>query len=600
MRRRFARRRADQRGAIAVVAAIALPMLLAATALSLDIGREVDTNRHTQALADAVALDAAKFLDGTAASVSDPYVSIQGNTYNVDQVVQYEATQSAMRNGLDALAAPTPDSIVLGSCSGTPGSDNPCYTFTPVETCPLTSALPAPGQPDACTPISGADPATVLNAVKMSASGLTTFVFALGRATSDRDAVAMRLVPGQPPTTCCSGSTTTTTPPAPTNPLPVVGVSAFSIGSGLAAADTTNGSYNQVLDQVLGQELQPNAGANVDALSFSGLANASVSVNDILASNSSVGTLSDLLDTSVSPGTALAEYYNALIGQDSPASLTAAAELSSDLGVSPTGTSGIDAQNGVTLCELITLSGTSSCSASGTQLAPAAYAQFDALDFLVGVASLIDEHHAISVTLGSSAAQATVYAVSPVASAGPGPAAQPSCPTGFSPCPVTATDIQGQVEVDVADLVPGVSLQLQVTGAPSTGQLDDLVCSSSPSALSATIDGSAGTATVAPTFTTSTATVTGTTLSVGGTDFSLTFNGPFPTGPQTTSNTNTNIDLTAPSQLGALQAPVNTALASLNTELPPLLQALGVNLGYATVSDNHVDCTTTILVTPGQ
>ena len=79
----------EERGAIAVITAIAMTMVMGATALSFDIGREVDTNRFVQATADAVALDAANFVDGSPAASIDSYTPIGGSQYELAQIIQY-------------------------------------------------------------------------------------------------------------------------------------------------------------------------------------------------------------------------------------------------------------------------------------------------------------------------------------------------------------------------------------------------------------------------------------------------------------------------------------------------------------------------------
>ena len=50
-----ARRGSDERGAVAVIFAISMAIILAAAAFSFDIGRVVDANRSMQSVADAVA-----------------------------------------------------------------------------------------------------------------------------------------------------------------------------------------------------------------------------------------------------------------------------------------------------------------------------------------------------------------------------------------------------------------------------------------------------------------------------------------------------------------------------------------------------------------
>lgn len=599
MTRRPGRPEADDRGAIAVIAAIAMTMLLAATALSFDIGREVDTNRSVQAVADAVALDAADFLDGTAASAPDPYAPIGGTTYQLAQVVQYQAAESAFRNGVVPAAAAL-DQVVLGTCPSTTS----CDAFTPVETCPLSDALATPALSaspggTSCAPVAGAAAGTVINAVRVQARSTTSFVFAVGAATSIRAATAMRAFSpgaGTPP-----GGGSGNPPGGSSGPI---GVSAFSLGATLLDFS------NPLVDQVLSQELGTST-ANISLLSYAGLAGADVSLGDILSANSSVGTLSQLLDTQVSPATALGWLYNALVAQNTSAATAAAGQLRTALGIDGTGAGSITAAAGVTLCQLVDLSGgASACSASGPALGPAAYAEFSAASFLTGVAAVSDEHHFVGIQVsGLGVLDAEVTAVSPEAVAGPGPADQPSCPAGLSPCPVTATNTQASVTLKVANLslgVTSVSINLQVTGADATARLDGLSCGASLASESVTINGTSDAATVAPSFVVAGISLQGTTVSVGGGPFTATFNGPFGAGlpvAQSSRTTGPTITVAPPSSgslgllAGAVLTPLTTLLDTvLDPALPPVLEALGVNLGFATVADNYVNCAASVLV----
>lgn len=604
LRRAVARRREraalagrDERGAIAIIAAISMTMLIAATSLAFDIGREVDTNRTVQAVADAVSLDAADFLDGTAPAAADPYNPIGGTTYQLAQVVQYEAAESALRNGVSTAKA-AGDAVVLGQCS----SSTSCPTFTALETCPLTVALPTPvpagtASPGmACLPATGASPGAVANAVRVQASDVTSFVFAVGNATSDRTATAIRVYNGG----CCGGGGG-----GGGSPSQPVGVSAFSLGSTLLDFS------NPLVDSVLSQELGTST-ASISLLSYSGLAGADVSLGDILAANTSVGTLTQLLDTQVSPQTALGYVYNALVAQGTSSSLAAAGQLNTAFGINGTGGGSITAAGGVTLCQLVDLSGgTSACTASPSALGPAAYAEFSAANLLTGIASVSGEGHAIGISIsGLGILDATVTAVSPLAVAGPGPADQPSCPTGLAPCPVQATDTQASVSLQLAGLdllgLVTTSINLQVAGATATATLDGLSCGTSPATETATIDGTSYAATVSPTFDLNGINVAGTTVSVGAGPFSFTFDGPFGAGspaPQNSSGTDPAINVTAPSGTG-LGLLIDSVLGTLSTDLntlldpalTPVLSALGINLGVATVADNYVNCATSVLV----
>ena len=69
----FRRRARDERGTVLVVVSIAMVVMIGSTALAVDIGQLTSTNRTLQAVADAVALDSARSLNGqTVGSLSAP------------------------------------------------------------------------------------------------------------------------------------------------------------------------------------------------------------------------------------------------------------------------------------------------------------------------------------------------------------------------------------------------------------------------------------------------------------------------------------------------------------------------------------------------
>lgn len=531
------RSRRDERGSIIVISALVLPMAFAATSLAFDIGQLVDTNRSTQALADAVALDGANFLNGTAAStvydtaanLGGPFalgLSPTGLPFYLDQVVQYEATESAMRNGVD-LTSPTAasDSLVLGSCA--PGANGPCDTFTSIESCPLTVSLPEPGAASGCIPEPGADPTTVINAVRMDAAGITGFAFHVGSITSNRSAIAMTVQ--SPPALCTSAASL----------CPYVGVSNFSIGSGLVE-ERTSGIGTPTLPRriardylvkLLTKQLQASS-TNISALDFNGLANANVTLGDLLAANSNVGSFSQLLDATITPAQALSRYYRALLYKHFAPEVNAGTQFSQDLGVTVNDVAAnVGSSGGLQMCQLVgvTKKGsitTNACALPDDQKPLLANAQIDALDYLVGVASLINGQNAVAVDLegnvptdvGNLTASVTVTAISPVAeSNGTGPASadgqSDDCPqnsyvdqSNSYICAVTATDTQAQVSISIPNLPGGVTLNLQAVGAQATGALTSLVCGSTPPGSTVpnpdvlTITGTSTPASITPTF----------------------------------------------------------------------------------------------------
>jgi hypothetical protein len=436
---------------------------------------------------------------------------------------------------------------------------------------------------------------------------VTSFVFEVGNSTSHRNATAMLIYPTgclvscTTTTTTLPGATTTTSVPQTST---ISGVSAFTLGTSLV--DFSNPYVDSLLSQYLGAST-----AEIKLLSSSGLAGADVSIGDILAANPSVGGLSNLLDTPVSPGTALGYYYNALVAQNTTPATNAAGSLSSSLAVSGTGAGDVTTTSTVELCQLINLTnGTTACNAGGSALTPAAFAQINAADYLIGVADLAHEQHAVGINIsGLGLLNVTATAISPVAEAGPGPADEPSCPTGAAICPVTANESQAAVTLSLANLSLGlgttVNIELQVTGASASGTLQTLDCGTSLATETATISGSSSAATISPTFTVTAlgipSTLTGSTSTVGGASFTDTFTGPFGDSlpaAQSQQTSNPSIVVNAPSGLtGAVLSTLTTDLNNaLDPALSPILSGLGINLGNSTVTDQYVNCSTTQLV----
>ncbi|MGH9120986.1 MAG: pilus assembly protein TadG-related protein, partial [Acidimicrobiales bacterium] len=232
LRRRIASTR-DERGAVIVVVALSMTVLMAATALSFDIGREVDENRTVQAVADAAALDAANFLTGSA------------NSPTLDSSLTTQAVDSATRNGFTTSSTQT--------VTTTPGTWTVAGGFSAV---------------------SPSDSTTIPDAVQVSVAAPTTFVFLPGTATSTRRATAVRQLAGSPPP-CpgCQGSGALT-PDA-----------ALTVGSFIVGVDTSQSALlNGLLGGALGTTL------NLSAVGYQGLAAADINMNDILSANAGVGT----------------------------------------------------------------------------------------------------------------------------------------------------------------------------------------------------------------------------------------------------------------------------------------------------------------------
>lgn len=141
----FRRRPQDERGSVLVVVSIAMVVMIGSTALAIDIGQMTNKNRTLQAVADAVALDAARNLGGQ--NVGS--LSAAGGAFMT------ALEQSAARNNFSASNL----TVEFGTL-------NPNWA-------PMTNSSDIP------------------TAVKVTANGSTKFAFRPGTANTTRSATAI-------------------------------------------------------------------------------------------------------------------------------------------------------------------------------------------------------------------------------------------------------------------------------------------------------------------------------------------------------------------------------------------------------------------------
>ncbi len=154
----YRRRAADERGAVLAVTALAMTVMIGATALAVDIGQLTNNNRTQQARADVIALDAARTLGGQTSAV------LSGATGATVLAVQASAT----RNGVPFTSL----TVDLGNMSGT--------TFTAVAT-PVIDGV-----------IQTVTNTSVPKAVRITATGTVDFAFRQGSHATNRKAVAVQ------------------------------------------------------------------------------------------------------------------------------------------------------------------------------------------------------------------------------------------------------------------------------------------------------------------------------------------------------------------------------------------------------------------------
>jgi uncharacterized membrane protein len=167
-------------------------VMIGATALAVDIGQLTNTNRNLQAGADAIALDAARAVNGETAA------ALSGASGPVTVAVQGSATRNSV-----TFSALTVD---LGTTSGS--------TFTPIAT-PIQNGV-----------IQTVTSTAIPTAVRVTASGRTDFAFRPGDSASSRKAVASQ-----------------------------ADIAGISVGSFLARVDTSTGLLNSVLGGFIGGNL---------------------------------------------------------------------------------------------------------------------------------------------------------------------------------------------------------------------------------------------------------------------------------------------------------------------------------------------------------
>ncbi len=234
----------DDRGATAIFASILFSLvLIVAAAFAVDLGMERAGRRDMQSVADMVALDLGRLIDGrTRAEIE---AGGDGEPSAADQL-----SWSIARNSQDTVGP-------------TPTVDAYWVDLAADGTYPTSGGLPvevASGEvPDGVVVIAGTDVA-----------------FAFAGFTGVADGEVERSAVATSEESAC-----------------------FSVGSYAARLDTTNSALlNAILGGVLG------GGVDLSAVSYSGIADARVSLLD-LAAELELGTVDELLSTSINAGTLL-------------------------------------------------------------------------------------------------------------------------------------------------------------------------------------------------------------------------------------------------------------------------------------------------------
>ncbi len=522
LRRSSQRRSDDERGATLIIVGVCSVLFIWAGAFAVDLGIQTVGNRQLQTVADAGALDAAR------------YIYVSGAN------LQTEAQRGATDNGSTANIA-----AALGYWTGT--------QFQPqAGHCSLTT-------PSAYPPC---------NAVSVTAGEPVPELFHGGSAPLSRSAIGA--INGPP----CPGGSGGGGGGGGGGSWTGGGIATFSIGTYLASFNTQQSAVLNVLLGALGTS------ANVTAVGYAGLASSNVTLLQLINASAGVLTPTNILTTSLT-----AKQWVVLF-----ATVTGNPYLSSSfLG----GT--VSAATSASLSQMASIDG-STCS-SGSLSSSALATSINVLQTLTTEAEVANGNNVLDVTAALSLpnVSSAALALSLIQI--------PQVGYGAVGTTVSTSQINADLQLTLG-LGLGV-LDVPVNAALGTATLKTVTCvnnAMTSTKINASTTAASGTVTVLGS--------TLASLAVSGAGPSLLGYGAAvvpPTASTASADTNPiTIGTTTPTisfnnvNNGLLnlsqQAVVDPLLTTLSSALGPVLQAAGVNVAGAEVTDLHTQCADVTLV----
>jgi uncharacterized membrane protein len=500
-------------------------MILAASGMSVDLGRTIVVNRALQSVADSAALNTVR------------YIGLRTENGMLGTLAQDAATE----NGSNAST-----SIQGGVWS----SANGFQAKTNLSLC------------IAITPQTGPPPC---NAVRVTASSTLSHLFSHGSANLHRTAVAA-----------------------------VIPEAGFSIGSYLATYST---SQANVLNVLLGQL---GTSASLSAVSYAGLANTDVSLQQLIAASGSVLTPNNVLTTSLSASQWAFFLKNAVSSQAAllscggstpPAPCTALNALGSIYSAMPLG--GTPSESLCNFMQINTSAGTTSNCTTNTQLSQSSLnTNLNVLQTLTSEAEFANGTNALDITTalglplsGVTLATLTLNVIQ-----------YPQVAYG----PVNTTAQTAQVDATLHLSVPGLgTISIPLSAADGIATLSQITCSINNNSMTSVKIGVTTSAITAAI--TGTLIPAGATVSVNGVSVPLGFSNPLapnppivpPTSASISAKTNpqyagtTSPSLTFSSALGVVDTPI---LSPVLTPIFTTLQALGLSIAGAQVAVLAANC----------
>ena len=578
--RQFHRRhRENERGAVLILTAASLVLILGAGALGVDVGFTVYGSRTAQAMADAAALDLAQDI---------PTIDNQASNAAVSTYISSMLSGVDSDNGSNAYLYAVPGvwqngtfTTLSGGCAGT-------VFLSPPLACNAievwgTQSVPqvfwggfnslngsasnhgAGGCSSSCTPPPGAG---------CSASPCTP-----------------------PPGTGCTGSPCT--PPSTCTGscdawAPKAG---FTIGSYLASY---NSQQTAVLNVLLGKL---GGSASVTAVGYQGLAGTYVSLSQLITASGGVLTNQNVLTTSLTGAQWLTLLGNAVGNQ--------VAQL--NCGGSPTplpceASTGLSALNfnsttSAELCQMVSVNGSSCNSPNNTVSTSALSTDVDLLQMLATEAELangtnaLDVKSALGIT-GVTSASLSLHLIAPAGSAW-GPvgsytsASQCPAPSGQSSTCATTAQISADLTYTALSLLgQPQTFDIPLSAVTGIGTLNSVSCSNmvfQNMTVNVGTTGASGTVTENGSAL-GTVTVNGVS-NKSGTYSNVSPNAVPPTAASAAAGKNpSKFGTTSPvftftgSGFGLLDATLSATLTTVAGALGPVLQATGVSLAGAEIA----------------
>jgi uncharacterized membrane protein len=280
-------------GAIAVLAGLMLTVVIAATALAVDIGHQVYTERHLSSIVDLAALDAGHAIGNRREAGRSAY----------DVAYQY-ATESMTRNEFDYTLTDEGNSITLELGIG----NSATKTFTPFPVGTSAAVL------------------ETANALRITATTATNFAFMPGTAGATKSAVVFI----EPKTSTGTGTGSGCTNAALCPPACTTAAlceykkanAAISVASTLGSYSSRNSFMNAALGGLVGGSI------SLTAVSYDGLASAEVTLGAIWTKlGLDAGSVSDVLTSQISLVDLMQAQIDILTAQGGAANLSAATAL---------------------------------------------------------------------------------------------------------------------------------------------------------------------------------------------------------------------------------------------------------------------------------